>query len=62
MAACSLKMRHLRTDERCERGLEESQTASLVEHVGQYNDHAVVKRLAFSKETSWFPFMEGKTS
>ena len=35
MAAGGLKMRHLRTDERREHGLKESQTALLVEHVGQ---------------------------
>ena len=49
MAAGGLKMRHLRTDERREHGLKERQTALLVEHVGQYNDHAVAKKAGFLK-------------
>ncbi len=49
MASGGLKMRNLSTNELKTNGLKPNQLALLVEHVGQYGDHAVAKRAGFLK-------------
>jgi len=50
MATGGLKLRHLTREELEQQGLSPEKMALLVEHVGQYNDHAVAKRAGFLKD------------
>ena len=60
MAAGGLKMRAMSADEIKDSGLAPDRMALLIEHVGQYGDHATAKRAGFLKDDIVISF-DGKT-